>query len=85
MLGANLYVGGREDKQYLFGAALLPEGATIDRTDAMVQEMSDIAMATPGVTSILVAVDENTTDGELAAQLWAIIDASDEPVALITE
>ncbi len=40
---------------------------------------------TPGVTSILVAVDENTTDGELAPQLWAIIDASDEPVALIGE
>ena len=40
---------------------------------------------TPGVTSILVAVDENTTDGELAPQLWAIIDASDEPVALISE
>lgn len=38
---------------------------------------------TPGVTSIVVAVDENTTDGELSPQLWAIIDASDEPVALI--
>jgi hypothetical protein len=40
---------------------------------------------TPGVTSILVAVDEDTTDGELSPQLWAIIDASDEPAALITE
>ena len=38
-----------QDKQFLFGIALLPEGATIDRTDAMLQEMSTIALATPGV------------------------------------
>lgn len=38
-----------QDKQYLFGVALLPEGATIDRTDRMLQEMSEIALATPGV------------------------------------
>ena len=38
-----------QDKQYLFAVALLPEGATIDRTDAMLKEMSAIAMATPGV------------------------------------
>ncbi len=38
-----------QDKQYLFGVALLPEGATIDRTDAMLKEMSAIALATPGV------------------------------------
>ncbi len=40
-----------QDKQYLFGVALLPEGATIDRTDAMLQEMSAIAMNTPGVAT----------------------------------
>jgi len=38
-----------QDKQYLFGVALLPEGATIDRTDATIREMSRIALATPGV------------------------------------
>jgi multidrug efflux pump len=38
-----------QDKQYLFGVALLPEGATIDRTDATIREMSRIALETPGV------------------------------------
>ncbi|MEM7612778.1 MAG: efflux RND transporter permease subunit, partial [Pseudomonadota bacterium] len=38
-----------QDKQYLFGVALLPEGATIDRTEAMLREMADIALATPGI------------------------------------
>lgn len=38
-----------QDKQYLFGIALLPEGATIDRTDRMLAEMTDIALNTPGV------------------------------------
>jgi multidrug efflux pump len=38
-----------QDKQYLFGVVLLPEGATIERTDATIREMSRIALATPGV------------------------------------
>ena len=38
---------------------------------------------TPDVTSIVVAVDENTVDGELAPQLWAIVDASADPIPLI--
>ena len=38
-----------QDKQYLFAVALLPEGATIERTDEMLGEMSRIALATPGV------------------------------------
>ncbi len=41
----------QQDKQFLFGVLLLPEGATIDRTDATMREMTDIALATPGVTS----------------------------------
>jgi len=38
-----------QDKQYLFAVALLPEGANLEQTDAMLTEMSDIALATPGV------------------------------------
>jgi hypothetical protein len=38
---------------------------------------------TADVVSILVAVDEDTTDESLAPQVWAIVDASDTPVALI--
>jgi hydrophobe/amphiphile efflux-1 (HAE1) family protein len=42
-----------QDKQYLFGIALLPEAATIDRTDAMVRKMTEIALNTPGVTAAI--------------------------------
>ena len=38
-----------QDKEYLFAVALLPEGASLDRTDAMIREMSDIALTIPGV------------------------------------
>jgi multidrug efflux pump len=38
-----------QDKQYLFGLVLLPEGATIDRTDAMAREMARIGRETPGI------------------------------------
>jgi multidrug efflux pump len=38
-----------QDKQYLFGVVLLPEGATIERTDATIREMSRMAAETPGV------------------------------------
>lgn len=43
----------QQDKQYLFGVALLPGGATIDRTEAMIREMTDIALATPGVSHVV--------------------------------
>ena len=42
-----------QDKQYLFGIALLPEGSSIDRTDAFVSKMTDIALKTPGVQSVV--------------------------------
>ncbi|OJV42785.1 efflux RND transporter permease subunit, partial [Hydrogenophaga sp. 70-12] len=37
------------DKQYLIGIAQLPAGASIDRTDAVIREMTDIALKVPGV------------------------------------
>ena len=40
-----------QDKQYLFAVLLMPEGATIDRTEAAMRDMGDMAMATPGVDS----------------------------------
>jgi multidrug efflux pump len=40
-----------QDKQYLFGVALLPEGATIERTQRFVERMCAIALRTPGVES----------------------------------
>jgi multidrug efflux pump len=38
-----------QDKQYLVGFAQLPDAATLDRTDAVIRRMSDIALQQPGV------------------------------------
>jgi multidrug efflux pump len=38
-----------QDKQYLIAFAQLPEGATIDRTDAVIRRMTEIALAHEGV------------------------------------
>ncbi|MGH8809056.1 MAG: efflux RND transporter permease subunit, partial [Noviherbaspirillum sp.] len=38
-----------QDKQYLVGFAQLPDAASLDRTDAVIRRMSDIALSVPGV------------------------------------
>ncbi|HEY8615143.1 efflux RND transporter permease subunit [Phenylobacterium sp.] len=40
-----------QDKQYLIAAAQLPEAASLDRTEAVIRDVSDIALKTPGVES----------------------------------
>ncbi len=40
-----------QDKQYLFAGVLMPEGASLDRTEAAIQKMSEIARNTDGVES----------------------------------
>jgi multidrug efflux pump len=40
-----------QDKQYLVSFAQLPQGATLDRTEKVIREMSDVAMKEPGVES----------------------------------
>ncbi len=42
-----------QDKQYLFAILQLPEAATIDRTDAVIRKMGDIAMQVPGVENVV--------------------------------
>ena len=37
------------DKQYLIGIAQLPAGASLDRTDKVIREMSEIALTIPGI------------------------------------
>jgi multidrug efflux pump len=37
------------DKQYLIGVAQLPAGASLDRTEAVIREMSEIALKVPGI------------------------------------
>ena len=41
-----------QDKQYLVGFAQLPDAATLDRTEAVIRRMGDIALKTPGVESV---------------------------------
>ena len=40
-----------QDKLYLFAGAKLPEGASLDRTEAVIRRMSEIALETPGVAT----------------------------------
>ena len=41
----------QQDKAYLIGFAQLPDAASLDRTDAVIRRMSDIAAEIPGVES----------------------------------
>ena len=42
-----------QDKQYLVSFAQLPQGATLDRTEKVIREMSDIALKEPGVDAAI--------------------------------
>jgi multidrug efflux pump len=42
-----------QDKQYLIGIVQLPDAASLDRTEAVVKRISDIAKATPGVDHVI--------------------------------
>jgi hydrophobe/amphiphile efflux-1 (HAE1) family protein len=42
-----------QDKQYLFAGALLPEGSSLDRTEAVARRMSEMARAVPGVLNVV--------------------------------
>jgi len=56
ILGFRSVQGGyipTQDKQYLMAVLQLPEAATIDRTDAVMRKMGDIAMEVPGVENVV--------------------------------
>ncbi len=42
-----------QDKQYLVGFLQLPDGASLDRTDKIVQQVTDIALKTPGILDVI--------------------------------
>jgi hydrophobe/amphiphile efflux-1 (HAE1) family protein len=42
-----------QDKQYLFAGVQLPEGATLERTEAAMKRMGEIALGTPGVRDVV--------------------------------
>ena len=51
-----------EDQGYFLVIAELPEAATIERTEAVVAQMRDVAMATPGVADVLEVSGYNVVD-----------------------
>jgi multidrug efflux pump len=54
ILGFNKVPGGfvpTQDKQYLVAFAQLPDGATLDRTEAVLRQMADIGRKQPGVSN----------------------------------
>jgi hydrophobe/amphiphile efflux-1 (HAE1) family protein len=56
VLGFTQVPGGfipTQDKQYLFAGVQLPEGATLERTEAAMKRMGEIALATPGVADVV--------------------------------
>jgi len=42
-----------QDKQYLVAFAQLPDAASLDRSDAVIRRMSQIALDTPGVANAI--------------------------------
>lgn len=42
-----------QDKYYLVGIAQLPSGASLDRTEAVVREITEAALAEPGIESVV--------------------------------
>jgi multidrug efflux pump len=42
-----------QDKQYLFAGVQLPEGATLERTEAAMKRIGEIALDTPGVADVV--------------------------------
>lgn len=42
-----------QDKMYLIAFATLPDAASLERSDAVIREMTDIALDTPGIKSVV--------------------------------
>ena len=70
-----------QDKYYLVGIAQLPSGASLDRTEVVVKEMSRVALAEPGVESV-VAFPGLSVNGFVnlpnAAVVFAVLDPFDQ-------
>ncbi|MDF4825875.1 efflux RND transporter permease subunit, partial [Vibrio parahaemolyticus] len=43
----------QQDKQYLVAIAQLPDAASLDRTESVIKEMENLALATPGVAQTI--------------------------------
>lgn len=69
-----------QDKYFLVGIAQLPTGASLDRTETVVKQMSEIALAEPGVESV-VAFPGLSINGFVNAPNSAVLFAMLKPFA----
>ncbi len=67
-----------QDKYYLVGIAQLPNGASLDRTEAVVREMTRLALEQPGVESV-VAFPGLSINGFVASPNAAVLFAMLDP------
>ena len=67
-----------QDKYYLVGIAQLPNGASLDRTEAVVRKMTQIALDQPGVESV-VAFPGLSINGFIASPNAAVMFAMLDP------
>src|SRR5690606_9887659 len=52
-----------QDKTYLIGSIRLPEGASLDRTEAVARRVSELAMETEGISHALAFIGFNALQG----------------------
>ncbi|MEH6773989.1 MAG: efflux RND transporter permease subunit [Cereibacter changlensis] len=70
-----------QDKQYLIGFAQLPDGATLDRTEDVIERMSAIALEQPGVAHAIAFPGlsiNGFTIGSNSGIVFAVLDDFDE-------
>lgn len=67
-----------QDKYYLVGIAQLPNGAALDRTEAVVRQMTQVALDQPGVESV-VAFPGFSINGFVASPNSAVLFAMLDP------
>ncbi|WP_397474311.1 efflux RND transporter permease subunit [Pusillimonas sp.] len=70
-----------QDKQYLISFAQLPSGASLDRTEQVIQRMSDIALRQPGVESTIAFPGlsiNGFTNSSSAGIVFVVLDAFDK-------
>ena len=70
-----------QDKQYLIGFAQLPDGATLDRTEAVMRQMGEIMLKQPGVENAVgfpgLSINGFTTSSN-AGIVFAVLKSFDE-------
>src|SRR5690606_29371761 len=67
-----------QDKTYLTGSIRLPEGASLDRTEAVARRVSELALETEGVSDALAFVGFNALQGTNTPNVGKVIMVFDD-------